>query len=653
MRAMKTFRLLPALLLVACGGAPAPVAGPAEVPRPVAVASDVRVAEGTLAPMPVAVTSFGAAAHDGYAYVLGGYHGTPHDYRPEGQSRELARVPLDGTGGWERVDTLEAGLQGLALVATSEGLCRIGGNRVVAPSELRSLDEVACFDPATGRWAPLPPLPEARSSHMAAVVDDTVFVAGGWTLGEAGPSEASWSSTLLLRAPGEDGWRSVEAPFQRRAVGVAAVGGRLAVLGGLTPEREVSRRLDWFDPATGAWSRGPDFPEDAFGVAAVGVGDVLYASGRGGGLFRLPAGAEAWERAGDLAFPRFFHQLLPVEGGLVALGGIGGMHTSGRTRIVERIAFEGGTRVATFDLPYPGRAKNRQGVLVRGDDVYLFGGNDSLGQHDFEPENFLSDGWRFHVPSLSFEEAAAFPARRQTMQTVSDDASGLAVGGFGHDGEAAVTHPDAFVFDFEAATWSPRGGLPRGRTQFGLVTHGTRTWIFGGLNYDPAREGAAAFEHETTILAAEGEGAFEAIDVALPGPRRAFAGARLGGTYYLVGGMREGFELVDDCLAFDFERRDFRPIACPSRLRLSGHLIPVGDRLALVGGTVRGDDGMESDRSVEVYDPATDRWSRAVERLPFEMRHAHVLPWNGRILILSTHNDEGRLRMALVHLVDA
>ncbi|MGF1464939.1 MAG: hypothetical protein ACFCGT_02295 [Sandaracinaceae bacterium] len=650
------------LVLTACGGPALPTAspslgGPTSAER-APTGDRVTVGDGNLPPMPVAVTSFGAAVQQGYAYVLGGYHGAPHDYHRAGQSRAFLRLPLDG-GAWERIDELEQGIQGVALVALDGRVCRLGGNRVLnaqgEPVQLRSLAEAACYDPTTRSWRSLPSLPEARSSHEAAVIGDTAYVAGGWRIGGGGPSRAAWADDLLVLRSGEGAWRRIPAPFQRRAVGVASAGGKLVVIGGLTPEREVSARVDVYDPETAAWSAGPEFPADAFGVSAVGVGDAVYASGRDGVVYRHRLGEDGWTEAGTLIFPRFFHQLVSAGSSLVALGGIGGMHTNGRTRITERLLLgrQGEGRLLTVTLPYPGRAKNRQASFLHDDFVYLFGGNNSLGQHDFAPDNFVADGWRFHLPSLRWAETSAYPARRQTMQTVTREAGGIAVGVCGHDGTAAVTQPEAFAFDFASETWSARGGLPRGRTQFGLVEQGEHLWVFGGLNFDPARSGPAAFEHETGTLRAPAgrpEAAFAPTDVELPEPRRAFAGARLGDRYVLVGGMREGFQLVDSCVAFAFDSRTFTSIACPRRTRLSAHLLALDGRLVLVGGSYRGEDGMESDRSVEVYDPEADRWHVALEALPFDTRHAHVMPYRGRVLVLSTHNDEGLVRLAFVDL---
>lgn len=645
----------PLAALTACGasGPSTPLATPtptsASTPTP-----DVQVSGALLPPMPTAVTSFGAATDGEHVYVIGGYHGTPHAYTADGQSRSLARLRLD-TQRWEELAQLERGLQGLALVAHGGRVCRIGGNTVEdtaqgTPARMRSVPDAACWSPSQG-WQALPPLPEGRSSHEAAVLGDTVYVAGGWRL-DGEPDTARWHTTLLaldLSRPAA-GWRSIAAPFQRRALAVAAVDGKLVIVGGLTPERRPSTQVDVYDPARDAWSRGPDYPGDAFGVAATVVGGQLVASGRDGAIHRLRADGR-WEPAGTLAFPRFFHQLVAVgPSALIALGGIGGMHTHGRTAHVERVELAArGPLVSTVSMPYPGRAKNRQAIFLHDDFLYLFGGNDSLEQHDFEPHNFQSEGWRLHLPSMRWERVADYPMRRQTMQTALVGGEGIAVGGFGHDGRAAVTHPEAFAFDFASGAWRERPGLPHGRTQFGLAAHGGALFVVGGLDYDPTR--AEAFDHVTTLLRAGAEdGTFREESVALPGPRRAFAGGVLDGAYYVVGGMREGFQIVDDCLRYDLAAARFEPLACPPRgARLSGDLVALGSRLYLGTGTARRGAELEPDRAIETYDPSTGLWTTLVEELPFDTRHARMLAWRYRLLVVSTHREDGRILLALVN----
>src|SRR5690606_8966642 len=102
--------------------------------------------------------------------------------------------------------------------------------------------------------------------------------------------------------------------------------------------RSMSRQVDVYDPRTSTWSRGPDYPGSSFGIAAVGVGDVVYASGSDGVVHRLKVQGGDWERVTSLAFPRFFHQLVRGAGDtLLAVGGITRMDGEARVRAIEAV----------------------------------------------------------------------------------------------------------------------------------------------------------------------------------------------------------------------------------------------------------------------------------------------------------------------------
>ena len=597
--------------------------------------------------------------------MLGGYHGKPHEYHAEGQSRDLWRLSLSA-GTWERVSQLDAGVQGAALVAHNQEVCRFGGTRIHnqkgEPTAMQSIAEAACFDTTTRTWRALPPLPAGRSSHEATLIGSTVYIAGGWRMGDeqggGTPKTATWHKDLLaldLSAPTT--WSTHPADFERRALDVVASDGKVVVIGGLTPNRKVTSAVSVFDPATKSWSAGPDFPGHAFGVAATNMGGAAYASARDGAVFRFAD--NTWTRIGELTFPRFFHRLAPGPSGkLVAIGGITGMQSIGRTRHTELFTVSPTEpRIQQWVMDNPGLAKNRQGILFAWDSLYFFGGNNSLGQHDFAPDNFESAGWRVHLPSMRAEKVAPYPHKRQTMQTLSTEKVGFAIGGFGHPEPAtkdtkAVSHTDVFVFDFDKEAWSPRKGLPRGRTQFGLAAHKDKLWIFGGLNYDPVnRKGMAAFEHVTSILTAPlaGDAAFEKAKVKMPGPRRAFGGAVLGDNYYITGGMKEGFQLVEGCLRFDFSDQKFHELPCPAKNRLSAELVPLNGRLYVVGGSVRGaNKKMKPERSIETYDPATNKWRTVIADVGFDTKHSRAFAYRDRILIVTTHMTDPHLRVVLI-----
>ncbi|MBO6939772.1 MAG: hypothetical protein JJ863_32675 [Deltaproteobacteria bacterium] len=672
-----------ASLLFGC--ASAPTATPAR-PEPVRARAAERTEERTddrrepaaesitvtgLAPvLPRGTTSFGmAVTDDGTLYVLGGFRGEPHNYLAEGQSPDLHRL-RPGADHWEAAPGLEAGIQSVALVPFEGALHRVGGMRVGEPNQLHSVAEHARFDPESGEWTAIAPLPEARSSHEALALGDSIVVVGGWAL-DGDRSEGRFAETMLRYREGR--WEASESPVRRRAVGAAASDDTLVVAGGLTPSGDISQRVDVYDADSGEWSRAPDLPGErtGFGVALAFTGDAFVASGMDGTLWRWAPGDAAWTRAGELRFPRFFHRMAKVGEELFVVGGIGGMHTTGRTRVVERLAADGSRpAIATAEVPWPGRAKNRQGMFVVGDHLYFFGGNDSLEQHDFDAERFQTEGWRIHLPSLAIEPRAAYPFPRQTMavRVVEQDgeASVLVAGGFGHEPvpegaeSVARTQRELYRYDVAADRFVPGPDLPVSRTQMDMVQAPDGSiLVLGGLDYDPAREQGDHFRHLVEIAhLAPDAAAFTALDTPLPEPRRAFAAGTLGGTHYLVGGMKDGFQLVDSCTRFDLSERTFAPFTCPERPRLSGEIVAVGAHLALVGGTAReagdaaGDAGLTEVRHIERYDPESDQWETLAPELPFSPRHARAFAYRGGVLLVSTHNEDGALRLAFIDVAE-
>ena len=294
-------------------------------------------------PLPEPLASFGAVVVDGWLYIYGGHTGEEHEHSAANLSPHFRRIQLDGGSEWQDLP-MQTHLQGLPLVAHGGKIYRVGGlnNRNATKKETEdphSTDEFAEFNPATSKWTTLAPLPAARSSHNATVIGDRLYVVGGWKLD--GKSPGAWQPEALVYDFNDTkvGWQKLPlSEFKRRALAAGAWKGKLFALGGMDEKGKPSLRVDFFDPQTGKWSQGPKLPGvgmAGFGVSAWNLGGDLYVCGLRGILYRLSETGSAWEEAGKLETPRFFHQLVPgLHGSLLA---VGGASMNGHVATIEQI----------------------------------------------------------------------------------------------------------------------------------------------------------------------------------------------------------------------------------------------------------------------------------------------------------------------------
>lgn len=156
----------------------------------------------------------------------------------------------------------------------------------------RMVDRVEAYDPATDTWRSLARLPLPSHHVNAAVVDGVLWVVG---VLQAGFQE---TATAWRYDPGPDTWTMAEpAPFDL-AVGASVTGtvaGLVHVVGGLQSNDTVSVHAI-YDPATDAWTFGPDVPTARDHAAgAVIDGGLWVAGGRDGGIFAVTDAVERFD----------------------------------------------------------------------------------------------------------------------------------------------------------------------------------------------------------------------------------------------------------------------------------------------------------------------------------------------------------------------
>lgn len=294
-------------------------------------AADAAIIDASGLPdLPETLTSFGGAIADNVLYVYGGHTGDAHSYSTSEQSDRFYALDLRGESPqWQ---TLSSGprLQGLALVPHGEDVIRVGGftalNAEGQSHDLRSQASVSRFDVSSGDWQALPDLPEPRSSHDAAVLNDRLYVVGGWQLD--GEEASRWHDTAwaldLSDASAE--WKSITPPpTTRRALSLAAHDGKLYAIGGMKQPGGPTTVVEIYDPEQNQWTAGPELPGEpmnGFGNAAFAAGGSLYVTTIRGNALRLSTAGDAWEQVATVDPPRFFHRMLPhSDDALLIVGG--------------------------------------------------------------------------------------------------------------------------------------------------------------------------------------------------------------------------------------------------------------------------------------------------------------------------------------------
>ncbi len=611
--------------------------------------------DGCLSTMPIAPASFGAAVAGNYLYLLGGHIGKTHQHSIDNLQNRFYRMDLDKRLEWEEIPG-GVELQSVSLLEWNDNLYRIGGlsarNRKGQPEDLWSVADFARYDFQNERWQNFPSLPHPRSSGDAFIVNDKLYILGGWKM--AGP-DREWPETGYvydLTQGVKGAWEEFSTPFRRRAIAATSYQNKLYVFGGLRDKGGVSSELDIYDPLEKTWSKGPELPFYGFGASALEVNGRLYASGLNESVYVLSKDGKSWEESGNLFFPRFFHRM--VKSGENECAFVGGASQQGHIPLIEWMDFNqqgASLRMASLEMPFPGESKNRQAMLNLQEGIYLSGGNRKLQQHDFDPESFSNKSYIVKPAALKVESGKEFPVHRQSLKTImisqGEKDFAFAFGGFGNSGDGEHTQDGILKFNPKKERWQElETVLPQSITQFGICEYDEKVWLFGGLHYDKRRAQEEAFQHSKNIFIFDPE--TESIstgEAQLPRTRRAFGGTLLNNRFYLVGGMRENFEPVKECDVYNFAKNQWESIPSPSQVRISPELIAFENELWLLGGSSRNAEGkLAPNRSLEVFDFEKSTWTTKLEEIPNLPSHAQVSHWGKGLIIFSTHNEEGRFK---------
>jgi non-specific serine/threonine protein kinase len=162
---------------------------------------------------------------------------------------------------------MPAGRHHLMATAYNNQLYILGG---AEPEGWTPTNTVWQYDPITGQWQGLDPMPEARLAGAAVTLADKIYLVGG-----AGGSEA-----LLVFSPLQESWELLPGPAQpREHVSAVAYQDEIWVLGGRWSGVGELNSVEIYNPTTGTWRAGPSLNVARAGFAAALVGESIMVAG--------------------------------------------------------------------------------------------------------------------------------------------------------------------------------------------------------------------------------------------------------------------------------------------------------------------------------------------------------------------------------------
>ena len=257
------------------------------------IATFANLAEGwqEVSKLPTLRVAKATAVVDDQIYLIGGIN---VDENLGGSAPPLSRVdvynPLTNT--WHRVaDMLTPRIGPKAAVFSTDIYVFGGYTRMALRNELRKKivykKTVEVYDTRTDTWIKKRDMPTLRRNFGAAVVDGKIYIIGGSVHNKQLGKQVS-TGLVEVYDPLTNRWEQrADMPTKRGYINVAVVDDKIYVIGGyilleqglgLAVDR-FSRRIEEYNPKTNSWRRLPDIPMFKYAFSTVVVDREIYTIG--------------------------------------------------------------------------------------------------------------------------------------------------------------------------------------------------------------------------------------------------------------------------------------------------------------------------------------------------------------------------------------
>lgn len=300
------------------------------------------------------------------------------------------------SGTWSRAASLPGVRSELQAVSVGGKIYAIGGNvqamKDGKPETLPDTGINQVYDPATGAWRTLAPMPKGANHTGIAELNGRIYVGGGFI----GRAHMQSTDKFFVYDPTSDRWQEL-APLSspRGAPAFVALDGKIHAIGGriLNTDGAVDTH-EVYDPATNKWTPAAPLPDarDHVGIGVVDGKIHVYVGRRTDavksktGLHHVydPATGK-WTEAPPMPIPVSSGTYATYRGMLFYLGG---ECTDDDKTFALNQAFDPKTNrwLKFTDMP---EGRHAQAAAVAGDRIYMIGGSTGCGAEGLLTDNLI------------------------------------------------------------------------------------------------------------------------------------------------------------------------------------------------------------------------------------------------------------------------
>lgn len=283
--------------------------------------------------------------------------------------------------------------------------------------------------------------------------------------------------TPVLRLQGSAWTTAAPLGVPRQEVAVAAVTGRVLVVGGILDDTTTTDAVELWTPGTDSWSTRAPLPLPLHHTTATTVGGTVYVIGGWSDFFATPLAvclaydpvADAWTTRTPMPTPRGSPAAALVGGRIHVVGG-----WSGGSLAVHEV-YDPATDSWSTAAPMP-TARNHLGAATVDGTLLAVGGRLGLGAGvantaAVEAWDALTNTWSVRAP---LAEARGGLAVARLGDLV------YALGGEGNDADPSGVFPDVEAYDLALDQWTARAPMPTPRHGIGAAPVGDGLHVPGG-----------------------------------------------------------------------------------------------------------------------------------------------------------------------------